>query len=396
MKFIAFIALLSSINLLAQRQVEKYYELAQQKRKAGEWNDVKSYINQCLNENPAFAEAYVLRGEANEHLDQQNDALTDYSIAIELAPQVLETYFNRGVLAYKLKRFDLAKTDFRKLLSFQNTETNMVYFRQSNNEGFDKIFTTQSGIRDMVYNYLGLMETESGEITNAILYFDSAIQISPRVPDFFAHRGLAHRKAGNLERAKKDFYQALQFDSEHAISKNNLASISKQEGNLTEAEKLLMEAKASNSKAANHYADLALIQLESGKFREAILNLDTAITLDGKDGELFINRGLAKEKANNWDGASHDFEMALKIDSEWPKAWFVQGNHFMKRKQWQQALENYTVAITFDENYAMAYYNRAIVKFQLGQSGEACQDIKVAEGKGMTVEQKMKDKFCGK
>ncbi len=396
MRLVVFI-LFVGINLQAQTNSgEKLLTIAQQKNSEGKWNEALDYLNQCLNAQPALVEAYMLRGEVKEKLNYPTQALTDYSIAVELMPQMSEAYLNRGVLAYKLKRFDLARSDFRKLLTIKNTETNTVYFRQSNNESVDKIFTAQSGIHDLVYNYLGLIETEAGEISKSILYFDSAIAVNSKAPDYFAHRGLAWLKSGNNEKAVQDFYQALILDPDHAVSKNNLAAIKRKEGNFAEAEKFLMEAKRANAKAPNHYSALALLQLESGRYQESILNFDTAIALEPKDGDLFINRGLAKEKRHDWNGALLDFEAALQIDPEWPKAWFVQGNNFMKQEKWQQALENYTVAITYDDNYSIAYYNRAIVQFKLGQKKQACDDLQMAESKGITVDNKMRIRICGK
>ena len=374
---------------------EKILAVAYQKIKAGKSAEALLHINQLLNVNPKLAEAYTLRGRIKENSNEQDKALTDYGIVVELSPTSAEGYLNRGVLAYKLKRFDLAKSDFQKLLTLKSTETNMVYFRQSNNEGFDKIFTVQSGIQDLIYNYLGLIATEIGMPDRAVPYFDSAIHINPRVPDYVAHRGLAYLKQGNDEKAKSDFYTALSIDPNHAVSKNNLAVVKRQEGDFAEAEKFLMEAKKGNNKSPNHYADLGLLQLESKRYQEAILNLDTAIVLSPTDGELFINRGLAKEKSNDLNAAFHDFEIALQIDPRWPKAWFVQGNIFMKKKQWAEALENYSIAITYDENYALAYYNRAIVHNKLGQNEQACKDIQKAEATGMTVEDRMRLRFCG-
>jgi tetratricopeptide (TPR) repeat protein len=395
MKLLVSIVLLSTLQLQSQsRQAEKLFELGQQKFYEKKWSEALEYFNQCLMANPALAEAYLLRGKTKEQLEKSADALTDYSIAIELNQLTAEAYLNRAVLAFKLNRFDLARIDFRKLLSIRNTETNTVYFRQSNNESIDKVFTAQSGIRDMVYNYLGLIEAHSGENQKGILYFDSAISINSQTADYYAHRARAHLNLGDQQKAMNDFYLALKIDPDHAVSKNNLAAIKRKEGKLAEAEQFLNEAKSVNKNAPNHHADLGLLQLEDERFTEAILNFDTAIALDPQNGELYINRGLAKEKLNDLEGASRDFDKALRIDSEWPKAWFVQGNNFMKQKKWQEALENYTVAITYDEHYASAYYNRAIVKYNLGEQKQACEDLLIAETKGMTIEKKMRDRIC--
>lgn len=392
---IGFALLMGFTYSFSQEKLSRqYFEQAEKKVKSQEWSAAKDYVNQSLIANPIFADGYALRGEVNERLSLLKEALTDYSIALELAPTLTDCYLKRGVLAYTLERFDLARADFQRLLTTQDQETNMVYFQQSNNDGFEKIFTIQSGIKDMVYNYLGLIENKSGDYDKAILYFDSAIHVNPNVPDYYAHRGLSYLNQENIDKASAEFEQALRLDPNHSLSKNNLAAIRKKQGRLEEAENYLKEAKSISQRTPDYFANLALIQYESGRYRDAILNFDSAIRLDPREGELYINRGLANEKAGDNRNALNDFNMALRIDSEWPKAWFVQGNYFMKQHQWNKALENYTVAITFDENYTLAYYNRAITHYQLRQYDEACSDLKIAERRGMQPDAKMKEKFC--
>lgn len=395
MRLLVAIFVLISLNLFAQKVTpEKLVAQAEAFIFKQQYAESLQPLNECIEKFPAFADGYKLRGEVKEKLDKPLEALTDFNIAVALNPESPEILLNRALLAFKLKRFDLAKPDFRKILHFQGTETNTVYFRQSNNEGVDNIMTVQSNIHDQVYNYLGLINYELNDLDSAIYNFNSAIAINGRQPDYYAHRGLANLKAGETQKASQDFYFALRLNPDHSVSKNNLSTIKRKEGNVAEAEKLLREAKLANAKAQQHHSGLALLQMESGQYAEAILNFDTAILIDPKDGELLVSRGLAKEKLNDLSGAMRDYSRAIQLDDQWPKAWFVQGNIFLKRNQLPEALENYTMAISLDENYALAYHNRAIANMRLGNKKNACEDILNAE-KGMIIDSASKAKMCG-
>ena len=388
------IFLFITFTLQAQTQwEEKWLEQIHVLLREEKYSEASKNLNQLIQANPLLAEAYTLRGRINERTGQYDKALTDYGIALNLKPTELEANFNRAVAAYRLKRYDLAKPDFKRVLSIKSSETNTIYFRRSNNENVDKVVTAQSSISDLVYNYLGLIDTSLKQYDSAIFYFNAAISINATA-DYYAHRGLAYQSVGDHEKAMLDFTHALQLEPDHGVSKNNLAAIKKKEGNYAEAEKLLMEAKTSNPKSATHFSDMALLQMESGRYREAILNFDSAISKAPPDGELYLTRGLGKEKLNDLDGAMRDFEMALRIDDQWPKAWFAEGNIFMKKRMWTQAIENYSVAITFNERYALAYHNRAIANYQLGRFTEACNDIRLAESDGLTVDAKLKERCC--
>jgi tetratricopeptide (TPR) repeat protein len=386
---------LTSLNLFAQRVTpEKLMAQAEALVARQQYRESLQPLNVCIEKFPAFADAYRLRGEVKEKLDQPVEALTDFNIAVALNPESSEILLGRAILAFGLKRFDLAKPDFRKLLSFRDMETNTVYFRQSNNEGVDNILTVQSNIQDQVYNYLGLISYELNELDSALYNFNAAITLNRRQPDYYAHRGLVYLKTSEWDKASQNFYLALQLNPDHSVSKNNLATIKRKAGNITEAEKLLREAKLANAKAQQHHAGLALLQMESRQYTEAILNFDTAILIEPNDGELFISRGLAKEKLNDLNGAMGDYSLAIQLDEHSPKAWFVQGNIFLKKNQLSEALENYTMAISLDENYALAYHNRAITYMRLNNQKSACEDIRKAE-KGMAVDPQAKAKICG-
>jgi tetratricopeptide (TPR) repeat protein len=395
MRWLIVILAIGSIQTFAQKvTAQKLIAKAETLLANGQFEESLQTLNHCVEKFPAEPSTYQLRAQVKEKLNDFPGALTDLNIAVELMPESPEILLNRAILAYKLKRFDLAKPDFRRLLTFRGTETNMVYFRQSNNEGVDNVMTLQSNIQDHVYNYLGLIEYSLENLPSSILYFDSAIAINKRQPDYFAHRGLVRLKQNEFQSAQQDFHQALRIEPEHAVSKNNLAALKRKEGNVAEAEKLLREAKLTNAKTQQHHSGLALLQLESGLYAEAILNFDTAILIEPKDGELFVSRGLAKEKLNDLKGAMRDYTRAIQIDEQWPKAWFMQSNIFLKQNQLAEALENYSMAISLDTNYSLAYHNRAITYMKLGNQKSACTDIHSAE-KGMSIDAKTITRMCG-
>ena len=362
--------------------------------KAGAHLQALKPLQVCIEKFPLVAEAYHVRAVVWENLDKLPEALSDYNVAVELLPESPEILLSRGVLAVKLKRYDLAKADFLKLLRFKHTETNQVFFRVSDQGGVDHVMTTQSNVRDQYYNYLGLIEQGLNNRNTAILYFDSAITCNSKQPDYYAHRGLTKLESGQVQSASDDFYQALKLNPEHAVAKNNLATLKRKEGKIAEAERLLFEAKLTNAKNQQHHAQLALIQLESGRYAEAILNFDTAILIDARDGELLLARGQAKEKNRNLNGAIKDYGRAIAIDTEWPKAWFMQGNAFLKQGKLKEALENYSAAITLDDTYAIAYHNRAMTYLRLGDKRAACLDIRKAE-KGMSINSQTINQICG-
>ncbi|MFM8348220.1 MAG: hypothetical protein ACKOAR_09275, partial [Bacteroidota bacterium] len=117
---------------------------------------------------PGRPEGYLLRSAIRDRNGDAAGALTDIGIAMELDPENPEHRFSHGLLAYRLNRFDLARSDFRRLLRMKRNETATVFYRQNGNQGTDRIMTMQGGIDDQLLHYLGLVELKAGQFNRAV------------------------------------------------------------------------------------------------------------------------------------------------------------------------------------------------------------------------------------
>jgi tetratricopeptide (TPR) repeat protein len=61
---------------------------------------------------PDVAKDYINRGNAYDEAGMFNQAIADYSLALELLPGYGETYYNRGIAYEHNKKTDEAKADF--------------------------------------------------------------------------------------------------------------------------------------------------------------------------------------------------------------------------------------------------------------------------------------------
>ena len=60
------------------------------------------------------AEAYYNQGNAYEKKGQYNEAISDYTKAIEINPMYADAYYTRGVVYYYKKDYEKALDDFYK------------------------------------------------------------------------------------------------------------------------------------------------------------------------------------------------------------------------------------------------------------------------------------------
>jgi len=343
---------------------------------------------------PASPDGYLLRAKVHELTGALESACTDLGLAIALEPDNPEFRFMRGMVAYRINRFDLARADFRMLLNSKNSITNTVFFRQNNYRGTDRIMTMQSGPADQLLHLLGLVEIKAGNYLRALELLDSAIRLNNSEADMYAHRGLAYEKMNEPARARKDFEYAFSLNPEHSVTLANNAASLLSEGRIPESIESIGRAIKSNPNSPDFYAQRATMRLENHEFELAVSDYDSAVRLNPQDGGLWFNRGLALEKCGRSTDAFESFGLAIIQDERNEKAWFMQGALQLKKNEFTNAISSFTIAIGINTEYHAAYHNRAIAYFKSGQNQNACSDIRFAASAGHPGSPELQNKFC--
>ena len=115
------------------------------------------------------------------------DAITHYTEAIDLNPELPEAYGNRGN-AYTLKMdFEAAIEDFNKAIDLDPEDA-------------------------LFYNNRGLAYFWTGDFAAAIEGYNKAIDLNPELPEAYSNRGNAYRRAGDSEAAIEDYSKAIDLD----------------------------------------------------------------------------------------------------------------------------------------------------------------------------------------
>jgi len=114
---LALIVLLSTVGLcFAQTTAEEYYELGNAYAEKGQYDQAISNYTKAIELNPGYAEAYNNRGGAYDNKRQHDHAIADYTKAIELNPNLAEAYSNRGSAYGDRGQHDQAISDLTKAI----------------------------------------------------------------------------------------------------------------------------------------------------------------------------------------------------------------------------------------------------------------------------------------
>jgi tetratricopeptide (TPR) repeat protein len=345
------------ITLHGQEKPKKpvqLYEEADELYGYGKYSEALVLLNECLKINAGFMEAYPLRASVREQLNDHDGALTDYSIYLEQYPEHPEVLLSRAMLRYKIGFYDQAEEDFKKILSLPSEATNTVFFKQdmSVGERNPAISTTNQGHHATIYNYLGLIDLKLNKPKTALEYFDTAIKLDPREPDFYVNRGLAKEGLADST-AYVDYEVALKLNPNHTLANHNLqAAMAKGKVNISQEERLTKTIEV-DSTMLLPYLERALQRYESGFYKGALEDYNHAIELSADDAEIYFARGLTKEKLRDFQGAFSDYTKAIELRENFLKAWLSRGNVLLKLERYNDAIDDYTVALIYESDYPL-------------------------------------------
>lgn len=390
--------ILISFYCSSQEKPRKAYQLFEEAERfysEGDFGAALALLDECLKINPGYMEAYPLRAGAREQLNDPDGALTDYSIFLEKFPDHPDVLLSRGVLRYKIGFFDQAKDDLRRLLKLSPGETTAVFYRQNMSVDDRKpmMTTSRQGHNPYVYNYLGLVEFKLNNPALAITYFDTAISMEPREPDFYVNRGLA-KELINDSTAIVEYEIALRLNPNHTLAAHNIEAFRAKKIQALSPEERLSRTIEADSTMLYPYLERAQQRYEAKYYEGALDDYNQAAEMAPENHEILFARGLTKEKLKNYEGAFSDYTKAITLKEDFIKAWLSRGNVLLKLDRYNDAVEDYTVALVYQPDYALAYYNRGMAMVKLKKNKEACADFKRAEELGMKVAGRIKSKVC--
>lgn len=189
---------------LAEAQKKKY-------RKA-----INSYDN-SIQLKPDYMKAYNNRGNAKVALRCHEEALADYDKAIRLKPDSAETYSNRGLLNAELGFYEKALMDYNESIRLKPDSAESYYNRGNakadlgcHNEAladYDEAIRLRSDDAETYHNR-GHLKAKLGRHKEALVDYDEAIRLKPDYARAYFNRGIVNKNLGRIEEAQKDFEEA--------------------------------------------------------------------------------------------------------------------------------------------------------------------------------------------
>jgi tetratricopeptide (TPR) repeat protein len=150
-------------------------------------------LSLALSINPNSKEALYCRADSYYDKKSFNESIMDYTRLIELdVPNVAEIHASRGNAYLELKQYDLALNDYNKAIELEPYYSLFKFYRAY-------LFQT------------------TNKFPEAIVDYDSVIELDPNDYVALTNRGEVYYEVGNIVRARLDFMKAKGMGYQDAI-----------------------------------------------------------------------------------------------------------------------------------------------------------------------------------
>jgi tetratricopeptide (TPR) repeat protein len=258
----------------------------------------------------------------NAELGNEEDAISAYENAANLAPKSGYLWNNLGQLLARKERNEEAITAFKKAV--ETTPQDFI--------GWDGL--------GHVYLKMGLHQ-------NAISAFEKAIEISPTYELSWSGLGQAYLESGQLEKATIPLGKAVKLNP-HAIEAwRNLGKCFTQLERERDAISVLQQALESNPEAAILWKELGGLYLHTQDYVESISALQKAVSLCPKCPLVKIDLACAHFKMGDYDTAAEVYEETIVLcDDPGKRSGLLNqlGDTYMHLKEYEKAIAAYEQA----------------------------------------------------
>ncbi len=319
-----FILLLFLVPLVTMAQgrhplsAKKLYNKASKAYGEGNTAEALSLFNQCVADDPTYAEAYLNISIIEFHQKNYSVALTHARNSWfynKLHPRI---YSQMGKCFFYLENYDSSAFYLTKAFEFgSNDEDDFIYLGKAN------------------------MELEEYHL--AATNFTGAINVNGNNPVSYNDRGNAYYSTAEYDKAEADYKKALEL----------------------------------NPGSAGLYSNLANVELAKGDPEAALGYINEGIGKAANDKEkmeLLILKGNYYHTQGDLEKAEAAYNEAYEMDNENPIILTNQASILIDQENYQGAFDKCNLALEIQPEMMEAYFNRGIANEMLRNIGDACID----------------------
>ena len=201
---------------------------------------------------------FYLLGLGYQGIAQINEAIKSFETSIKLNNTFSESYFNLGIIFFKLKNFSDAERNLNLALS-QSPNDYLVLFN------------------------LGVINFERKKFIISLDFFKKSFKINPTFFEAAHYIGFCYEKLKDYTKAIEYYYKSIELDQNFNFSFNNLGNIFLQKNDFKQALEFFSRALSLRGDKSLVYNNLASLYFTLGDAETGIKYLEEAILYNDKN-----------------------------------------------------------------------------------------------------------------
>ena len=236
------------------------------------------------------------------------------------------------------------------------------------------------------YNERGLAEgalakkadTSDIFLSKALADYNKAIEINPAFAPAYYNRGNIMQALGTWDNAKADFKKVVELDANVSPQSPDIKLLAQAFLHLATLSQRAGDNSAAKLFYSSAYYYRGISESVEQKTNDALSDFSKAIELNPPFGQAYYNRGKIKFTMNDADGAMEDFNKAIELTPDLPDSYDMRGILKSSKGDEDGAMADFNKCIEVNPNYAIAYINRGIAKAKKADKDGSVADFRKA------------------
>lgn len=197
----------------------------------------------------------------------------------------------------------------------------------------------------------------AGKISQAIIFFKSAIKLAPKLVAAHFDLALAYQKKGDITKTVESLKNTIKLKPDDAEALNILGHYYTTEGKPDLAMSVLKKALKVSPHSPEILLNLGVVFTEIGRYDDAIKNYKKALSLKPNYVAALTNIGAVYARMGKFEQALTSYQKALAIDENYTPAYIFLGNVLLAQGSMDDSIMCYKMAIEKDKKNAEAHNN---------------------------------------
>ena len=396
-----------SIFVANSQQLSQMYDAAMKKMEAEDFTGAIDGFTKLLNQSQYYYDAHLSRGMCYEKLKKYDLALTDYNDAISKNPKFYEAYYQRALFYSDIKKDDkTAIADLSKSIELKSNyfpayvRRGDLYVKNAKyalaSQDYSKAIEIRPSAWEIIYKR-AFAYLEDDKNNEGLADLSSVIKLKAEYKEAYFERGKVYEQRAEYAKAIADFSKAIELGIQHDdiyTRRANLYYAAKQyKPAIADYTLLVTQYK---KRLPEFYSRRGVCYTSTGDSISAQKDFTRAISLDRNNYIIYVYRAENHIKRKRLSYALTDYKKAIELS---PKSWDIYYSRamvYMELEKYQEAMDDFSMAIKYnkEEKFAEGYFMRGACKDALKDLPGACADLKKAASLHHQEAIRRLEKYC--